>query len=884
MRAWNRSVSFGFSALLVAGCASESMTGDQVDTQPASAVEAPAGAVARTPSPGLTVDPPDTCTQDEIAACLAPDPIACEDGNPPVPGYASDCCRYYSCPTVSQAPARAAALFAGGGWAAGETAVSHLTPAQQLRRLGAREPASSADLPRSESSAGPARLAGLPSSLDWRSYNGRNYISPIRNQGNCGSCWAFPPVAGIEARLLMTEDRPGSFVNLSEQLVLSCSGGGNCESGGWHTTASQFLSNAGIGGENYYKYIAQDGACGNAIAGWQSVAAKVPWNLLSFGANRDVLRSGLNTYGPLAVQMGVFSDFFSYTGGVYAHAAASARLSGTAQNPPGYVGNHIVLVVGYDDAGQYFIVKNSWGAWWGEQGFFKIAYSEVSGVVNFGAYAIGYGTPVQTATPDFRANAVSTPPATAAPGDAFTVWDSVTSVEGYPTTVSTRYYLSTTNTKSQATLLRGARLVPVLDGGASSDGTTVATLPVTLPQGQYYLLACADDTEVTVRDTASRNRCAASSAKVTVARSATADLAVTALSEPPANAALGQALSVTATTANIGGQGAAASVTRYYLSPYAYFDSRARLLSGVHNVPALNAGATSAGTEQVILSGNVASGAQYLLACADDTKAITEGSEANNCRASQNTVAITGPDLVVISVSSPPASKEVGGSFSVSGSVKNQGTGPSAASLVTHYLSLTASLSGAKLASGTRQVPALATGATSSGSATVIIPPSLPAGNYYLIACADGTSLVAESSEGNNCRASSTTMAIVAKPDYVVAAVSKPPATVHRGAQFSVADTTKNQGGADALASSVTRFFLSPTVNRADGTLLGLSRTVPALAKGASSVGTTSLTVPSSLAVRSYYLIACADAANTLAEGDEANNCTVAASMVAVQP
>jgi len=72
-------------------------------------------------------------------------------------------------------------------------------------------------------------VVGLPSAFDWRNVNGGNYVTPVRDQGNCGSCWAFATTGALESKALITFNWPGKSLNLSEQIVLSCSGAGNCE-------------------------------------------------------------------------------------------------------------------------------------------------------------------------------------------------------------------------------------------------------------------------------------------------------------------------------------------------------------------------------------------------------------------------------------------------------------------------------------------------------------------------------------------------------------------------------------------------------------------------------------------------------------------------------
>ena len=76
--------------------------------------------------------------------------------------------------------------------------------------------------------------------------------------------------------------------------------------------------------------------------------------------------------------MEVYSDFFYYSTGVYHYTTGT------------YEGGHVILIVGYDDVNQYFICKNSWGTGWGERGFFRIAYSELNSVTQFGDYTIAY--------------------------------------------------------------------------------------------------------------------------------------------------------------------------------------------------------------------------------------------------------------------------------------------------------------------------------------------------------------------------------------------------------------------------------------------------------------------------------------------------------------
>jgi hypothetical protein len=122
------------------------------------------------------------------------------------------------------------------------------------------------------------------------------------------------------------------------------------------------------------------------------------------------------------------------------------------------------------------------------------------------------------------------------------------------------------------------------------------------------------------------------------------------------------------------------------------------------------------------------------------------------------------PDLVEVSVSNPPATVRRKASFSVTDTVRNEGTGAAGASTTSYFLSVDAVRNGGdRLLTGGRAVPALAAGAQSTGTVSVKVPNSMALGTYFLLACADETHVVAETSDANNCVASTTTKVTVTK-------------------------------------------------------------------------------------------------------------------------
>ena len=209
-----------------------------------------------------------------------------------------------------------------------------------------------------------------------------------------------------------------------------------------------------------------------------------------------------------------------------------------------------------------------------------------------------------------------------------------------------------------------------------------------------------------------------------------------------------------------------------------------------------------------------------------------------------------------------------GASFDVTDTTTNQGGGGIGASSTQLYLSTDAIL-GANdlLLNGSRAVPALMAGASSSGSTTVTIPASLASGTYYFFAKADGPNAVSEVKENNN-----TLLKVVSiGPDLAESSLSLPSA-VKAGSPVQAGETVTNRGGGDA-GPSVVRFYVSTNLTLDAGDIpLAATRSVSSLAPGATSAGSSTITIPAGTVPGSYYLLAKADADGTVDETVETNN------------
>jgi subtilase family serine protease len=458
--------------------------------------------------------------------------------------------------------------------------------------------------------------------------------------------------------------------------------------------------------------------------------------------------------------------------------------------------------------------------------------------------------------PDLQITTISAPAAGAAGGSIAITETTANTGAGAAPETTTAFYLSSNLSLDSSDPLLGERTVPPLAPGGASPQVTTVQLPEPLAPGTYQVFAKVDPANA-VLESAEYNNLRSRSISVGP------DLTVTAFSGPPSGAA-GGIISVTDTVANAGAADAAASTTRFYLSTNGVFDTGDVPLGGSRAVPALAAGATSAGMTSLTLPSGTATGTYYVFARADGNEQLAEASETNNTRWFAIQI---GGDLVMTALSGPLRAAP-GATVAVYDTTKNQGGGSVGASTTAFYLSANYSLDAGdvRLQPG-RSIPALSAGYSSSGTTMVTIPADVTPGLWQLFAVADADAAVAETLESNNTRA----VSVLIGPDLQVSSIGAL-APTPAGGIVNVTDTVANRGAGTAGVSRV-RYYLSVNVilDAADELLAG-AHDVPALAAGSSSSGTAAVTIPAGKAPGNYFIIAVADGDLQVPESSETNN------------
>ncbi len=259
----------------------------------------------------------------------------------------------------------------GLGWQPGDNEIMKLSPVEQNKLLGLKvTDAEMAQMKMETEMQMSTEMAafefaapfGGPRAWDWSNVSGKNYVSPVRNQGACGSCVSFGTSGAIEANMRIKAGDPATVVDLAEAYMQFC-GGGSCN--GWGLTSGlEYAKNDGVVDEACMPYQDHDMDCNTSrCANWADRLTRI--NAYTGHASFQARKDAIANIGPVVAGMAVYSDFFSYASGVY-HVASTASMRGY----------HCVYVIGYNDAEEYWLVQNSWGSNWGDNGRVKIGYGQ----------------------------------------------------------------------------------------------------------------------------------------------------------------------------------------------------------------------------------------------------------------------------------------------------------------------------------------------------------------------------------------------------------------------------------------------------------------------------------------------------------------------------
>lgn len=235
-------------------------------------------------------------------------------------------------------------------------------------------------------------LKMLPSSFDWRDRNGQAYIGPVRDQADCGSCYAFGAVAAAEGTYNVANGLTGNHVvDFSESFIMWCLGAYGpygehffgCDGADYEYAELAALTKEGVGWESDFPYMPYDPfSCAHeddptvVFDEW----GRIPCNDI------DAMKTAIMTYGVIDVAVWVTDAFMAYSIGIFEDNNTQCEDCEYTDT------NHAVALVGWDDNGDadrngYWILRNSWGQGWGENGYMRIKYRSAA-VACAGAYLV----------------------------------------------------------------------------------------------------------------------------------------------------------------------------------------------------------------------------------------------------------------------------------------------------------------------------------------------------------------------------------------------------------------------------------------------------------------------------------------------------------------
>jgi cathepsin L len=214
-------------------------------------------------------------------------------------------------------------------------------------------------------------------SIDWLAAGA---VTPVKDQGQCGSCWSFSATGMMEGAWAVKHK---SLLSLSEQQLVDCSGAYGNEgcNGGWPDAAVKYvIANKGIASESSYPYVSGDGSYHTCTASSRTPSGATFTNVVDVQKGNETAILTATNIGPVSICIEADTSTFQfYSGGIMNDPACGTTL------------DHAVLVTGYGTSGttNYWSVKNSWGTGWGENGYVRfIRDKNQCGITDYPAYAV----------------------------------------------------------------------------------------------------------------------------------------------------------------------------------------------------------------------------------------------------------------------------------------------------------------------------------------------------------------------------------------------------------------------------------------------------------------------------------------------------------------